>query len=153
MRKNPTTKKKRLGCLWICIRNQFVSHNEQRLITVEYSVWKAATHFYCSCTDRGEFCSISHMLAFKTWQKKSKHLILHSLARTGEKQLPGMPLMLKTCLSQALQPLLLCCRKQTLEGNSHNSRFQPAGNFARKQLSNGNKACLSKQRWAGKQGG
>lgn len=92
------------------------------------------------------FAVISHTLAFKTWQKKKEHLILHSLAHTGEKQLPGMQLMLKTYLSRASQPVLLYCRKQTLEGNSHNSRFQPAGNFARKPLSNGNKACLSKQR-------
>lgn len=77
------------------------------------------------------FAVIAHTLAFKTWQK-NKHLILHSLAHMGKKQLPGMPSMLKTYLSQALQPVLFCCRKQPLEGNSCNSRLQPAGNFTRK---------------------
>lgn len=67
------------------------------------------------------FSVMSHTFAFKMWQKKNEHLILHSLARTGEKQLPGMLLILKTYLSQALQPVLLCCRKQTLEENSHSS--------------------------------
>lgn len=99
------------------------------------------------------FAVISHILAFKSWQKKNGHLILHNLAHTEEKQLPGMPLMLKTYLSQALQAVLLCCRKQTLEGNSHNSRFNLPGNFEMKLLSSGNKGCLSKQRCAGKQGG
>lgn len=72
------------------------------------------------------------------WQKKNEHLILHSLASTGKKQLPGMPLTLKTYLSQALQPVLLCCRKQPLEGSSRKSWLQPAGNFTRKQIATGN---------------
>jgi len=67
------------------------------------------------------FAVIAHTLAFKMWQKKNEHLILHSLEHMGKKQLPGMPLTLTTCLSQALQPVLFCYRKQPLEGNSRNS--------------------------------
>lgn len=66
------------------------------------------------------FAVVAHTLAFKTEQKKNKHLILHIVAHRGKKQLPDMQSTLKMCFSQVLQPVL-SCRKQALEGNRHNS--------------------------------
>lgn len=81
------------------------------------------------------FAVIAHTLAFKMWQKKNEHLILHSLACTGKKQLPGFK-DIKDIFVTSL--VLLCCRKQPLEGSSRKSWLQPAGNFTRKQLASGN---------------
>lgn len=97
------------------------------------------------------FAVIAHTLALKMWQKKNDHLLLHSLACTGKKSLPGTLSVLKTYLSQALQTVLLCWGKQPLEGNSGNSWLWLAGNFTRKYRSPGNNGCLPEWGCSGKQ--